>query len=118
MILTWLGVAACSGGVFFMTIAAIGLVRMSDTYMRLHCSAKSATLGVVLVLLGAAALSGEWPVAIRCLAAAGFFLATAPIGCHILARAAYRAGAPLSPRTLSDAWGVHGVKRPVERERE
>lgn len=111
MILTWLGVAACCGGVFFMTIAAIGLVRMPDVYTRLHCSAKSATLGVALVLLGAAALSGEWPVALRCLVAACFFLATAPIGCHILARAAYRAGAPLSQHTLSDAWGVHGEKR-------
>jgi multicomponent Na+:H+ antiporter subunit G len=103
MILTWLGIAACCGGVFFMAIAALGQLRMSDTYTRLHCSAKSATLGVGLVLLGAAVLSGSWPIAIRCLAAAAFFFVTGPIGCHILARAAYRAGSPLTAGTLSDA---------------
>jgi multicomponent Na+:H+ antiporter subunit G len=103
MILTWLGIAACCGGVFFMAIAALGLLRMPDTYMRLHCSAKSATLGVGLVLLGAAVLSGSWPIAVRCMAAAVFFFVTGPIGCHILARAAYRAGSPLATGTLSDA---------------
>ncbi len=36
MITTWLGLIACGGGVFFMAIAALGLLRMPDAYTRLH----------------------------------------------------------------------------------
>jgi len=98
-------VLACAGGAF-MVVAAMGIVRMNDVYQRLHCSAKSASLGVVLVLMGSAAAASDPAVSWRCLAASIFFLITAPVGCHVLARAAYRAGVPLAANTLSDAWGV------------
>lgn len=103
---------ACAGGAF-MVIAGVGIVRMNDVYQRLHCSAKSASLGVVLVLLGSAAAASDPAVSWRCLAASIFFLITAPVGCHVLARAAYRAGVPLAANTLSDAWGVDTPGQPV-----
>ena len=75
-------------GAFFMLVAAIGLVRMPEVLMRLHCTAKSATLGVGFLLIAAALGTGTLPGWARALAAVAFFLVTAPVGAHILGRAA------------------------------
>ncbi|MCC6132849.1 MAG: monovalent cation/H(+) antiporter subunit G [Acidobacteria bacterium] len=77
-------------GAFFMLVAAIGVVRFKDTFARLHCAGKSATLGIAFMLLSAAIWSGDAWVAVRCLLAAVFFLLTGPIGCHAIARAVWR----------------------------
>jgi multicomponent Na+:H+ antiporter subunit G len=55
-------------GVAFMLKAAIGVVRMPNLFMRLHCSTKSATLGVSCVMLGAALHFGAVEVWARTLA--------------------------------------------------
>lgn len=89
-------------GVAFMLVAAVGVVRMPDFLMRLHCSTKSATLGVGCVLLGAALYFGDAAVWARALAVMVFVFATAPVAAHILGRAAYFSGAHLWEGTLSD----------------
>ncbi len=89
-------------GVAFMLIAAIGVVRMPDIFMRLHCSTKSATLGVGCVMLGAALHFGEFAIWARAIAVVAFIFVTAPVAGHILGRAAYLARAPLWEGTLSD----------------
>ena len=38
----------------FTLLAAVGLIRLPDVYMRSHAAGKAATLGVCCVLLGAA----------------------------------------------------------------
>lgn len=78
----------------FMLIAAIGVVVFQDTFARLHCAGKSATLGVACMLLAAALWSGDAGVALRCVLAAAFFLFTGPVGCHALARAVWRTQRP------------------------
>ena len=60
-------------GAFFMLVAAIGVLRLPDLYQRLHASSKAATLGVALLLLGAALHSGDMGVVSRCLMAIAFF---------------------------------------------
>ena len=40
------------GGAFFTIVAAIGIIRLPDTYTRLHAASKSSTLGVGLTLIG------------------------------------------------------------------
>lgn len=77
-------------GAGFMLIAAIGVWRMPDVFRRLHCSTKSATLGVILMLAGAAVALGTPGAWIRAIAAALFFLLTAPVGGHALGRAIWR----------------------------
>jgi multicomponent Na+:H+ antiporter subunit G len=89
-------------GATFMVIAAIGVVRMPDLLMRLHCSTKSATLGLSCVLLGAALHFNEVAIWARALAVIAFVFATAPVAAHVLGRAAYCAGVPLWLGTLSD----------------
>jgi len=91
-------------GAFFMLVAAIGVLRLPDIYQRLHASSKAATLGVALLLLGAALHSGDMGVVSRCLMAIIFFMVTAPVGAHLITRAAYNHNEPLAKETLSDEW--------------
>lgn len=95
-------------GAFFMFTAALGIVRMPDIYTRLHCSTKSATLGVGLILLAVAVHYGEGAVWARAIAGIAFFMLTVPVAGHILARAGYRVGAKQCAETLSDEWAAEG----------
>jgi multicomponent Na+:H+ antiporter subunit G len=75
-------------GTLFMFIAAIGLVRMPDLFLRMSAATKASTLGI-LCMLGAAALHfGDMVIALRVLAIAGFLYLTAPIAAHMIGRAA------------------------------
>lgn len=89
-------------GAFFMFVAALGVYRMPDLFMRLHANTKSATFGAGFLLLGAATHFGEFAISIRALAIMIFLFATAPVAAHMIGRAAYIAGAPLWEGTLSD----------------
>ncbi|MEM6679343.1 MAG: monovalent cation/H(+) antiporter subunit G [Pseudomonadota bacterium] len=89
-------------GSAFAVIAAIGLLRMPDVFMRMHASTKAGTLGVGLIMIGAAIGFDEGWAVVRALGAFVFLLLTAPVAAHMIGRAAYRARAPLSPRTVVD----------------
>ncbi len=90
-------------GAFFMFVAAVGIYRMPDLYMRLHTNTKSATFGVSFILLGAIVHFWDLAVTTRAIAIILFLFVTAPIAAHMIGRAAYIVGAPLWPGTLSDA---------------
>ena len=79
-------------GAAFNLIAAIGLIRFPDVFTRMHAASKAGTLGSGLMLVAIAIHSSEISVASKALAAVVFFLLTAPISAHLLARAAYVAG--------------------------
>lgn len=92
-------------GASFMLIAAIGVVRFPDLFMRLHSNTKSATLGVGCIMLGTAIhaiLSNEPRFAVQAIAIILFLLITAPVAAHLLGRAAYLSNVPLWEGTLSD----------------
>lgn len=94
-------------GASFTLVAAIGMGRMPDLFTRLHCSTKSATLGVGCMVLGAAIYFGETQVWARGLAIVGFLFATAPVAAHMIGRAAYFAGVSLWEGTLQDELRDH-----------
>ncbi len=98
-------------GAMFMFIAALGVARMPDLFTRMHSSTKSATLGVGLIMLGAAFHFGEIGVAVRVVAIIVFVFLTAPVAAHMLGRAAYFAGVLLWEGTLSDALRGHYDRR-------
>ncbi|MEM7527990.1 MAG: monovalent cation/H(+) antiporter subunit G [Pseudomonadota bacterium] len=89
-------------GAGFALIAGIGLLRMQDVFMRMHASTKAGTLGVGLIMLGAAIGFDDGWAAARSVGAFVFLLLTAPVAAHMIGRAAYLAGTPLSPRTVID----------------
>ncbi len=89
------------GGVFAFG-AAVGVYRMPDTYIRMHASTKTGTLGAGLMLLAVALHFGELSVGTRAISALVFLLITAPVAAHMIGRAAYRAGVRLWEGTIVD----------------
>ncbi len=84
-------------------IAAVGLFRFSDILSRMHAATKPATLGLVLILSGTIlALPRPQPVAKLVLVILLQFI-TAPVGAHLIGRAAFRQGADLASGTVVDA---------------
>ncbi len=92
----------CGGA--FACIAAIGLVRMPDLYIRMHAATKAGTLGAGLILVAVAVHFADAGVAVRALAAIAFLLITAPVAAHMIGRAAYRTGVPLWEGSIMDEW--------------
>jgi multicomponent Na+:H+ antiporter subunit G len=89
-------------GTAFMLIAAFGILRMPDVYMRLQVSTKGATLGAGSVLLAVPIFFGDMAIGIRALLIVAFIFLTTPISAHMLARAAYIVGVPLWDGAVRD----------------
>lgn len=89
-------------GAFFMLVAAIGVFRLPDLYLRMAATSKAATLGAACVLVALAIYFLEWDIAARAVAAVLFLYITAPIAAHMLGRAAYVNGCPLWEKTVLD----------------
>ncbi|WP_321505188.1 monovalent cation/H(+) antiporter subunit G [Breoghania sp.] len=96
------GIALVIGSLFALS-AALGLLRFKDVYMRMHAASKAGTLGSGLLLLALALHAGEMDVATRAIAGVCFFLLTAPVSAHLLARAAYIVGYKPCDMTVRDA---------------
>ncbi|CAM05707.1 multisubunit sodium/proton antiporter MrpG subunit [Saccharopolyspora erythraea NRRL 2338] len=78
------------GGALSCLLGAIGLLSFPDVAARLQAATKPQTLGLILVLIGAALQLG-FPEALA-LALVGLFqMLTAPIVAQLVGRAAYRA---------------------------
>ncbi len=77
-------------GCFFILVGALGLVRLSDFFKRLHAPTKASTLGVGCVLVCSVAYHiflGEDPQP-RELLITVFLFITAPVSAHMMAKAA------------------------------
>lgn len=79
-------------GALFSLVAAFGIVRLPDLYTRMHSASKAGTVGSGLPLLAIALVSFDGAVILRALLGIVFFMLTAPIAAHLLARSAYIAG--------------------------
>lgn len=82
---SWISIG---GGVFFIVVGSIGLIRLPDVYTRLHAAGMTDTMGAGLVLVGLAFQAGPTLIAVRLMMIWAFLLFTSPIGTHALARAA------------------------------
>ncbi|MGN6549683.1 MAG: monovalent cation/H(+) antiporter subunit G [Pararhizobium sp.] len=89
-------------GSAFALAAAIGIVRLPDLYTRMHAASKAGSVGSGLMLIAIAIHSRDLGVATRSLAGVVFFLLTAPISAHLLAKAAYAVGYRLTPLSVHD----------------
>ncbi|MBA2746657.1 MAG: monovalent cation/H(+) antiporter subunit G [Flavisolibacter sp.] len=86
----------------FILLAAIGLVRMPDFYLRVSVTTKAATLGIGMMLVGAAIYFAEVSVTSRVLAIIFFLLLTAPVAAHMIGRTSYFIGTELWKKTILD----------------
>lgn len=82
--------------------ASIGILRMPDFYLRLSVTVKASTLGVGLLLICAAIMFPDISVTTKAVAIIFFLIITAPIGAHMIGRAAYFTGTPLWKGTIID----------------
>jgi multicomponent Na+:H+ antiporter subunit G len=89
-------------GALFMLLAGLGILRLPDLFMRLQASTKASTLGVGCMLLAAAIHFQDLAVTTRAVLIIAFFFLTAPVGAHMIARAAYAVGVPLWKGTITD----------------
>ncbi len=98
--LEWAVAILILSGALFTLVAAVGVLRLPDVLIRMHASTKAGTLGCGLFLLALAVYSGgDTGVVARAIAAFVFILLTAPVGAHMIGRAAYRTGVPLWKET-------------------
>lgn len=79
-------------GVALSVVAGIGLLRFPDVFSRMHASTKPATLGLLMVTIGAALVMDESRDRSRLLLVAAFQFLTSPVAAHMIGRAAYRSG--------------------------
>ncbi|MBY5404205.1 monovalent cation/H(+) antiporter subunit G [Rhizobium leguminosarum] len=89
-------------GALFALAAAIGLVRLPDLYTRMHSASKAGTVGSGLLLLAAGLYSQDLAILARAIAGFIFFLLTAPVSAHLLARTAHRSGYDLGELSVRD----------------
>ncbi|MEM6461282.1 MAG: monovalent cation/H(+) antiporter subunit G [Pseudomonadota bacterium] len=89
-------------GSAFTLIAALGLIRLPDVYTRMHAASKAGTLGSGVVLIALGIQSGDPGTLTRSLAGVAFFILTAPISAHLLAKASYAVGYRLSDLSVVD----------------
>lgn len=84
--------ASIAIGLFFLVVAAIGMVRMPDVFARSHALALTDTLGASLVLIGLALHQGPTLIAGKTLVVLILLVLLNPVISHATLRAALRAG--------------------------
>ncbi|WPE19404.1 monovalent cation/H(+) antiporter subunit G [Shinella zoogloeoides] len=90
-----------AGGIFTF-LAAVGLVRLPDVYTRMHAASKAGTVGSGLMLLAAGIHAFDIAILTRALAGFVFFVLTAPVAAHLVAKAAHGVGYRLARATVMD----------------
>ena len=98
----WIIIILSSLGTLIILIAAVGFLRMPDIYLRISVATKASTLGVGLILVGAAMYFNELGITSRVIAIIIFILLTAPVGAHMIGRASYFTGVKVWRRTIID----------------
>jgi multicomponent Na+:H+ antiporter subunit G len=89
------GVTAVIGSLFLL-LAAIGVIRMPDTYNRMQTGTKATTLGSMLFFLGIGLASPAWWGKLAALVI--FVFITNPLSSHVLVRALHFIGkSPILP---------------------
>jgi multicomponent Na+:H+ antiporter subunit G len=89
-------------GAFFCLVAGVGVIRLADTYQRMHASSKAGTLGLALVCVAVMLRAEAWINVAEALFVFVFMVATAPVGAHLIGRAAFRTRVPEAPDTQHD----------------
>lgn len=79
----------------FAVIGALGLLRMPDILIRMHASTKIGTLACGLVIAASAVAFQDASIVVRAVLIVLFILLTAPIGSHMIGRAAIATGVKL-----------------------
>lgn len=80
------------GGLFFLIVAAIGIIRLPDVFTRSHAVSLTDSLGAFLLLIGIAIYEGLSMNLLKILAVLSLLYLQNPVIAHATLRAAIRAG--------------------------
>lgn len=97
-----IGAAFLLLGVVFTFLAALGLFTFRDLFSRMHAASKPQMLGLLLICTGIMFTMRSWQWTLACLLILALQLITAPVGSHLLGRAAYRSGISEQSQLLQD----------------
>lgn len=98
----WLSAVLIVTGCALGALGGLGLVRLPDVFGRMHAATKPPTLGLVLVAVGAMLrIEDVSDLGLLILVVMLQFL-TAPVGAHLVGRAAYDSGGLLDEDTVID----------------
>lgn len=89
-------------GTLFVFFAAVGMLRMRDTYLRISVTTKAATLGIGLLLVAGAVHSYELATTAKVFAIILFLFLTAPVSAHLIGRTSYFSGVKLWKNSVMD----------------
>lgn len=93
-------------GTFIVSIGVYGIIRMPDTFTRLHAASKSVFLGL-LSLLAASALIGDSAIVFRVVLIAFFLLMTTPVSSHVIGKATFHREEHMRAPDAVDESGHH-----------
>jgi multicomponent Na+:H+ antiporter subunit G len=116
MVQNIIAVIFIAGGIFFLLVSSVGLLRLPDLYSRCHAVGKSETLGSMLLLCGLAIYNGIEVNSAKLVIILLFIALANPTAAHIVARSAFQCG--LQPWILrkkmtdQDSPGIV-AKRPI-----
>lgn len=91
-------------GTVMSLLSSLGIIRLPDVYNRAHASTKSATLGILCILLGAFLyfFFTHGVSSIRLLLGIVFVFLTAPVAGHLIIRSAHRSKVALADISVQD----------------
>lgn len=89
-VVDWAGALLLTVGVFFCLVAAIGLLRLPDTFSRMHAASKPQLVGLVFVCTGIVLDTLQWRWVVLGVVVVSLQILTAPVGSHLLGRAVSR----------------------------
>ena len=87
-----LAAALMTLGLFFLVVAAVGMVRLPDVFTRSHAVALTDALGAFFLLTGLAVYHGFSTNTLRILVVLGLLYLVNPVISHATVRAALRSG--------------------------
>lgn len=100
----WLVIIFVLIGAFLSLVTVFGVLRLPDVYTRNHAASKSATLGVMSIMLAAFLYfymeHGHFNS--RVILGILFVFFTAPVSGHLISRAAYNSGVKLWDKSVRD----------------
>lgn len=91
-------------GTVLSLLSSLGILRLPDVYTRSHAATKTATMGILSILLAAFIyfIFQHQVVSVRLLLGIIFVFLTAPVAGHLITRSAHRSGVRLSERSVND----------------
>jgi multicomponent Na+:H+ antiporter subunit G len=88
-ILTWI---CMLGGIFFVLVGSVGIIRFPDFWSRMHAASIMDSAGVILFIIGMMLYSGFNLISVKLVIIGVFLFITGPTATHAVANAAFISG--------------------------